>query len=85
VVANHYVSSHPASRFVSHLLLGRTTADRRLGLLDYEFTIRRDGQEPERRQLRDVAELREVMEGEFLLPASAVEALGDRLQGLPRA
>lgn len=85
VVANHYVSSHPASRFVSHLLLGRTTADRRLGLLDYEFTIRRDGQEPERRQLRDVAELREVMEGEFLLPASAIEALGDRLQGLPRA
>ncbi|MGB3461224.1 MAG: arylamine N-acetyltransferase [Rhodanobacter lindaniclasticus] len=84
VVANHYVSTHPDSRFVNHLLLGRTTADRRLGLLDYEFTVRRDGQEAERRRLRDVAELREVMQGEFLLPASAIAALGERLQGLPR-
>ncbi|MGB3749591.1 MAG: arylamine N-acetyltransferase [Rhodanobacter sp.] len=84
VVANHYVSTHPDSRFVNHLLLGRTTADRRLGLLDYEFTIRRDGREAERRRLPGVAELREVMQREFLLPAPVIAALDGRLQALPR-
>ncbi|WEN13454.1 arylamine N-acetyltransferase [Rhodanobacter sp. AS-Z3] len=85
VVANHYVSTHPASRFVSNLLLGRTTADRRLSLLNYDFTVRRIGHEPERRQLRDVAELREVLQREFLLPLPEGADFQRRLEGLPRS
>lgn len=84
VVANHYVSTHPDSRFVSNLLVGRTTADRRLSLFNHEFTVRRTGQEPERRLLRDLAELREVLEGEFLLRLPTGAALDQRLQTLPR-
>lgn len=84
VVANHYVSTHPASRFVSNLLLGRTPADRRLSLLNYEFSVRRTGHEPERRRLRDVAELRDVIEHEFLLRLPVGADFNRRLEGLPR-
>jgi N-hydroxyarylamine O-acetyltransferase len=85
VVANHYVSTHPASRFVSNLMLGRTTADRRLGLFNYEFTVRRSGHEPERRNLRDVSELRHVVEHEFLLRIPAGADIDRRLEGLPQS
>jgi len=85
VVANHYVSTHSASRFVSNLMLGRTTADRRLGLFNYEFTVRRSGHEPERRNLRDVSELRHVVEHEFLLRIPAGADIDRRLEGLPQS
>ncbi|MGP1665666.1 MAG: arylamine N-acetyltransferase family protein [Rhodanobacter sp.] len=84
VVANHYVSTYAASRFVNNLLLGRTTTDRRLSLLNYEFTVRRLGHAPERRHLRDVAELREVMTHEFLLRLPSDADFNRRLDGLPR-
>ncbi|CAM5248186.1 Arylamine N-acetyltransferase OS=Rhodanobacter lindaniclasticus OX=75310 GN=B1991_12070 PE=3 SV=1 [Rhodanobacter lindaniclasticus] len=84
VVANHYVSTHPASRFVGNLLLGRTPAGRRLSLLNYDFSVRRTGHEPQHRRLRDVAELREVLEREFLLPLPDGADFERRLQGLPR-
>lgn len=84
VVANHYVSTHPASRFVGNLILGRTPADRRLSLLNYDFTVRRIGCEPERRRLRDESELRDVVEREFLLRLPVGAAFDRRLAGLPR-
>jgi N-hydroxyarylamine O-acetyltransferase len=84
VVANHYVSTHTASRFVSNLILGRTPADQRLSLLNYEFSVRRRGHEPERRRLRDVAELRAVMEHQFLLRLPADADFNRRLEDLPR-
>ncbi len=82
VVANHYVSTHPASRFVSHLILGRTPPGRRLSLFDREFTVRRTGQEPEHRLLHDVAELRHVVEHEFLLRMPAGADVDRRLEHL---
>ncbi|MEO7052530.1 MAG: arylamine N-acetyltransferase [Rhodanobacter sp.] len=83
VVANHYVSTHPASRFVSNLMLGRTPPDRRLSLFNREFTVRRLGQEPEHRVLRDVTELRQVVEHEFLLRIPAGAEVDRRLESLP--
>ena len=83
VVANHYVSTHPASRFVSNLMLGRTPSDRRLSLFNREFTVRRIGHEPEHHVLRDVAELREVVESEFLLRIPAGADVDRRLERLP--
>jgi N-hydroxyarylamine O-acetyltransferase len=83
VVANHYVSTHPASRFVSNLIMARTTPDRRLSLLNREFTVRRLGQEPERRSLHDHAEIRHVMEHEFLLRIPDDGDLDRRLDSLP--
>ncbi|WP_449428845.1 arylamine N-acetyltransferase family protein [Rhodanobacter umsongensis] len=83
VVANHYVSTHPASRFVSNLIVARTSADRRLSLLNREFTVRRLDREPERHSLRDGAEIRRVLEQEFLLRVPDVAGLDRRLDSLP--
>jgi N-hydroxyarylamine O-acetyltransferase len=83
VVANHYVSTHPASRFVGNLMLGRTPGDCRFSLFNREFTRRRIGHEPERRVLADVAELREVVEREFLLRLPTGADVDRRLESLP--
>ncbi|HXD36443.1 MAG TPA: arylamine N-acetyltransferase [Rhodanobacter sp.] len=85
VVANHYVSTHPASRFPSNLIVARTTADRRLSLLNHEFTVRRLGQEPERHHLSDGAAIRRVLEEEFLLRLPAHAGLERRLDQLPKS
>lgn len=82
-VANHYVSTHPQSHFVNLLIVDRTASDRRLSLCDREFTVRRLGAEPERRTLRSVAELRHVLESEFLLRLPDEDALDRRLEALP--
>lgn len=85
VVANHYVSTHPASRFPSNLIAARTTADRRRSLLNREFTMRRPGQEPERHRLPDSAAIRRVLEEEFLLRLPAHAGLDRRLDELPNS
>lgn len=83
VVANHYVSTHPDSRFVRHLMVGRTTAEGRLGMHNHEFTVRRPGREAERRVLADVAEIRAVLEREFLIRLPDWPELDLRLGQLP--
>ncbi|MEO8997935.1 MAG: arylamine N-acetyltransferase [Rhodanobacter sp.] len=83
VVANHYVSTHPASRFVGNLIAARTTADRRLSLLNHEFTVRRLDREPERHTLRDSADMRRVLEQEFLIRLPMYPQLDQRLDNLP--
>lgn len=82
-VANHYVSTYPQSIFVNHLIVDRTASDRRMSLCDREFTVRRLDAEPERRMLGDVAELRHVLENEFLLRLPEGGALDRRLSELP--
>ncbi|MBQ4853343.1 arylamine N-acetyltransferase [Rhodanobacter sp. B2A1Ga4] len=83
VVANHYVSTHAASRFPRNLIAARTTADRRLSLLNHEFTVRRLGREPERHALRDSAAIRRVLEEEFQLRLPMHAGLDQRLDSLP--
>ncbi|MBD8874050.1 arylamine N-acetyltransferase [Rhodanobacter sp. DHB23] len=85
VVANHYVSTYPASNFVQHLIVARTVRDRRLTLRDREFTVRRPGAEPERRSLRDTAEIRRVLQQEFLLRVPDDAVLELKLAALPAA
>jgi len=83
VVANHYVSTYPASNFVQHLIAARTTRDGRLTLRDREFTVRRPGAEPERRTLRDGEAICRVLEQEFGLRLPDRPALLRRLDALP--
>jgi len=83
VVANHYVSTYPGSRFTTHLVASRIEGDNRLGLLDREFTVRRPGREPERQQLRDGGEVRRVLEQRFGLRLPDHAALDRRLDTLP--
>jgi N-hydroxyarylamine O-acetyltransferase len=83
IVSNHYVSTHPASRFVGNLIAARTEPERRLTLLNHEFTIRRPGSDPERRALSGHLEIRQVLEREFLLRLPEGIELDQRLQRLP--
>ncbi|MBD8900146.1 arylamine N-acetyltransferase [Rhodanobacter sp. DHG33] len=83
VVANHYVSTHPQSHFVDHLTVARTLPDRRLTLRDREFTVRRVDAEPVRRNLRDVAEIRQVLQEEFGLRVPDDALLERKLASLP--
>jgi N-hydroxyarylamine O-acetyltransferase len=83
VVANHYVSTHPDSKFVNHLNVARTLSDSRLSLRNREFTVRRMGHEPERHVLRDGAEVRRVLEQEFLIELPVHPRLDQRLDNLP--
>jgi N-hydroxyarylamine O-acetyltransferase len=83
VVANHYVSTYPASRFTAHLIAARVDGDNRLSLLDREFTVRRPGHEPEHRTLRDGAEIRWVLEQRFRLHLPLHADLDRRLDELP--
>src|SRR6185437_905290 len=62
-----------------------TITYRRIGLFNREFTVRRSGLEPERRTLRDVSELRHVVEHEFLLRIPAGADIDRRLEGLPQS
>lgn len=83
IVANHYVSTHPDSFFVNNLNVARTTSDSRLSLRNREFTVRRMGREPERRTLGSVAEIRKVLESEFLIRLPTHPQLDQRLASLP--
>lgn len=83
VVANHYVATHPDSQFVHNLIVARTAAHGRLTLRNREFTLRRPRSEPERRQLRDAAEIRSVLAAEFGLRLPPHEGLDRRLDALP--
>lgn len=83
VVANHYVSTYPGSRFTTHLIAACVEGDSRLSLLDREFTVRRPGVEPERHQLRYSAEIRRVLEQRFGLRLPAQANLDQRLDELP--
>ncbi|WP_426703187.1 arylamine N-acetyltransferase family protein [Rhodanobacter sp. Col0626] len=83
VVANHYVSTYPESHFVGNLIAARTTPDRRLSMLNREFTVRRMDREPERHTLRDSAAIRRVLEEEFLLRLPVHADLDRRLDALP--
>ena len=63
-VANHYVSTHPQSRFVQMLTVQRVTPEARLTLVDRDYSVDRGG-EVSRRSLRDDAERLELLAGTF--------------------
>jgi N-hydroxyarylamine O-acetyltransferase len=83
VVANHYVSTYPGSRFTTHLVAARIEGGCRLTLLDREFTVRRLGHEPERHVLRDGGEVRRVLQERFGLRLPDHADLDRRLDELP--
>lgn len=83
VVANHYVSTWPGSKFVQHLIAARVAGDRRLTLRDRVFSVRRPGMEPERHVLRDGAEVCAVLGDAFRIRVPDAAALARRIDALP--
>jgi N-hydroxyarylamine O-acetyltransferase len=63
-LANHYVSTHPESRFVKHLLIRALTPDGRVSALNRAVSVLR-GDTIEKRQLADRSELRTLLQAHF--------------------
>lgn len=81
---NHFVASHPRSIFVGNLMCARALPERRLALLNRQYSVHwRDGRS-ETRILADADELCTVLESDFGLRLPADEAgLRQRLGALP--
>src|SRR5690606_27891897 len=62
-VGNWYVSTHPASHFVTGLMAGRAAPGLRYALRDNELAVHRLEGGTERRVLGGAAELRAALEG----------------------
>ena len=73
-VANWYLSNHPKSRFVTHLMAARPVPGRRYALLNDTFTVHELGGGSEQRTLQSVAEIRGVLEEYFGLRLPAGDA-----------
>ncbi len=66
-VSNWYLSNHPASHFVTGLIVARPTPDRRYALRNNELAVHYVDGRTEQRVLRSAAELRATLEGPFRL------------------
>ena len=66
-VANWYCSTHPASRFLTELMVARLPAGRRLGMLNNRLSIHYPDGRTERRELKSAEEIADVLENEFLI------------------
>jgi N-hydroxyarylamine O-acetyltransferase len=81
-MANWYLSTHPASRFVTGLLAARAESDRRYALRDDRFTIHyRDGR-TERRLLSSAADMKTVLDQDFRITLPEEKDIDRILAGL---
>jgi N-hydroxyarylamine O-acetyltransferase len=81
-MANWYISTHPDSDFISHLLVSRLPPGRRLGLFNNQFSIRHSDGRLERRELKGAEELAVLLETEFMI--ALPEPREELLQALAR-
>ncbi len=79
-MANWFVSTHPASRFVRELIAARPDGTLRRTLLDAEFTRRTLEGGQERRRLGSVAELRQVLAEQFGIAVPGGERMDAALE-----
>lgn len=64
-MANWYLSTHPASRFVTGLLMARPAADRRYALLNNQFTVHYRHGGKDRCKITSVVGMRKTLEQDF--------------------
>lgn len=83
--SNYYLSTNPQSHFVTGLSAARVTSEGRLALRNRDFAIHLSGGATTRRTLRDAAEIRAVLETEFLIRLPSYPLLDQRLDSLPAA
>jgi N-hydroxyarylamine O-acetyltransferase len=81
-VTNWYLSNHPNSRFVNGLIAARSTPDRRYALNNNEFAVHHLNGGTERRTLKSVAEMRDMLAGSFRVNLPEAPELDAALQRL---
>jgi N-hydroxyarylamine O-acetyltransferase len=80
--ANWYLSTHPASHFVTNLIAARAAPDRRYALMNRELAVHALHGETERRTLATPQEVMEVLERDFLVALPKHDALAARLEAM---
>ena len=73
-LANHYVSTFPASPFATRVLIRALTPNGRVSAMNRDVTVQRDGV-AEKRQLADRRELRSLLSEHFGFDLPEVESL----------
>lgn len=81
-MGSHFTATHPASRFVLHLVAARALPDRRLALFDRELRVHRIGQASELHLLNGPADARRRLAADFGLQLPDDPRLDDRLAKL---
>lgn len=81
--SNYWTSTNPDSHFVTTLIAARATPGRRLVLRNREFAVHGTDGASERRTLHDTAEIREVLQDEFLIRLPRHPSLDQKLDNLP--
>ncbi|MBV7486669.1 arylamine N-acetyltransferase [Bordetella sp. BOR01] len=82
-VSNYYLSTNPASHFVTNLVAARPIVHGRLALQNRDFTEHRPGGPSIKRRLASTAAIRAVLQDEFGLSLPDTPALDHRLDALP--
>jgi|SRR6185437_8971452 len=82
-VSNYWTSTNPDSHFVTGISAARAPAGRRLTLRNRQFAEHAAGGATIKRTLATVAEIREVLQHEFLIRLPENSKLAERLDRLP--
>ena len=82
-VSNYWISTNPDSHFVTGLTAARAPARRRLTLRNRQFTEHITGGATTKRTLATTAEIRAVLQDEFLIRLPDHPRLDERLDRLP--
>jgi len=77
-VSNWYLCNNPASYFVNGLVCARAGADRRHALRNTRYAVHFPDGRTERRFIGSVAELRDLLRGEFRLAIPDSRAFGEK-------
>lgn len=81
-LASHYTATHPASRFVNHLIAARALPDRRLTLQDRDLRVHWCIGRSEHHVIPDATALAQVLTDDFGLQLPQHPALDERLARL---
>jgi len=81
-VSNYFVATNPASHFVNHLICARALPERRLALMDREFTVHPLHGDSVRRLLASPQAICEVLRSEFDIALPSPDELEQRLLSL---
>jgi N-hydroxyarylamine O-acetyltransferase len=82
-VSNYWTSTHPDSHFVTGISAARAPAGRRLTLRNRQFAEHTTGGATTKRTLTTIAEIRAVLQNEFLIRLPDDPKLDEMLGRLP--